>query len=118
MCDLSGAFAPEIANDKSRANPVMEPKLKSMKGFIRCYRVSIDGERLIAVWLGAQLPGCGFGAGLTALAGTQFPLKEGSLHVVPSDSVMHSMITRSFPSARAETICNGAERVYPSSVFS
>src|SRR3989442_102489 len=56
--------------------------------------------------------------GLDELAGLQLPLKEGSRHVEPSERVMHSMTTRSDGTAVAETVAVGAERVYPSNVFS
>ena len=55
---------------------------------------------------------------LVDLAGLQLPLKEGSRHVEPSERVMHSMTTRSDGIAEAETVAVGAERVYPSNVFS
>ena len=56
--------------------------------------------------------------GFDALVGLQLPLKEGSRQVEPSERVMHSMTTRSDGAAVAETVAVGAERVYPSNVFS
>ena len=56
--------------------------------------------------------------GFDDLAGLQLPLKEVSRHVEPSERVMHSMTTRSDGTAVAETVAVGAERVYPSNVFS
>jgi len=62
------------------------------------------------------------GGDLIVLAGAQLPLNDGKRQVVPSERVMHSMTTRSFRMARAETPADtmdiGADRVYPSKVFS